>query len=173
MKADREGGRPLDITITKLDVNVITANQGPGRNTFVPPCVYYSYFAFGGSQGKTTAVSSGTVQVILVPSILLVFFQHLFGTLCSSLNKYFMQEKPSAEKQKKALLVFICIPVSPGHSRIIFASPRNFATWADRIIPRWIFHLGQNLILDSDLYLLHVEVNPFFIASFPFLLCTC
>lgn len=128
MKADREGGRPLDITITKLDVNVITANQGPGRNTFVPPCVYYSYFAFGGSQGKTTAVSSGTVQ-----------------------------EKPSAEKQKKALLVFICIPVSPGHSRIIFASPRNFATWADRIIPRWIFHLGQNLILDSDLYLLHVE----------------
>lgn len=72
-----------------------------------------------------------------------------------------MQEKPSTEKQKKALLVFICIPVSPGHSRIIFASPRNFATWADRIIPRWIFHLGQNLILDSDLYLLHVEVIRF------------
>ncbi|XP_019238662.1 PREDICTED: protochlorophyllide-dependent translocon component 52, chloroplastic [Nicotiana attenuata] len=128
VKADREGGRPLDITVTKLDVNSITANQGPGRNTFIAPCLYYSLFAFGGNQGKTSAVSSGAVQ-----------------------------EKPSTEKQKKALLVFICIPVSPGHSRIIFASPRNFATWADRIIPRWIFHLGQNLILDSDLYLLHVE----------------
>lgn len=27
----------------------------------------------------------------------------------------------------------------------------------ERIFPRWIFHIGQNLILDSDLYLLHVE----------------
>lgn len=64
MKADREGGRPLDITITKLDVNTITANQGPGRNTFLPPCMYYSYFAFGGPQGITSAESSGSVQVI-------------------------------------------------------------------------------------------------------------
>lgn len=64
MKADREGGRPLDITVTKLDVNSITANQGPGRNTFIAPCVYYSLFAFGGNQGKTSAVSSGAVQVI-------------------------------------------------------------------------------------------------------------
>ncbi|KAK4371620.1 hypothetical protein RND71_011095 [Anisodus tanguticus] len=126
--ADREGGRPLDITVTKLDVNGITANQGPGRNTFVPPCMYYSSFSFGGPHGKTSAESSGAVQ-----------------------------EKPSAEKKKKAILVFICIPVSPAHSRIIFSTPRNFAVWADLIIPRWIFHLGQNLILDSDTYLLHVE----------------
>lgn len=98
---------------------------------------------------------------------MLSLFQHLFGTLCSRFKYiYSMQEKPSTEKQKKALLVFICIPVSPGHSRIIFASPRNFATWADRIIPRWIFHLGQNLILDSDLYLLHVEVIHFLYCIF-------
>ncbi|EPS70272.1 hypothetical protein M569_04488, partial [Genlisea aurea] len=55
------------------------------------------------------------------------------------------------------MLIFYCVPVSPGHSRLIFASPRNFAVWMERIFPRWIFHIGQNLILDSDLYLLHVE----------------
>ncbi|XP_012835176.1 PREDICTED: protochlorophyllide-dependent translocon component 52, chloroplastic-like [Erythranthe guttata] len=59
--------------------------------------------------------------------------------------------------QKRALLIFYCVPVSPGNSRLIFVSPRNFAVWIERIFPRWIFHIGQNLILDSDLYLLHVE----------------
>ncbi|GFP92479.1 protochlorophyllide-dependent translocon component 52 chloroplastic [Phtheirospermum japonicum] len=49
------------------------------------------------------------------------------------------------------------IPYGPGYSRMIFVSPRNFAVWIDRIFPRWIFHIGQNLIVDSDLYLLHVE----------------
>ncbi|KAM0011817.1 putative pheophorbide a oxygenase [Helianthus debilis subsp. tardiflorus] len=49
------------------------------------------------------------------------------------------------------------MPVGPGNSRLIFASPRNFAVWMDRIIPRWVYHINQNLIIDSDLYLLHVE----------------
>ncbi|KAL9329409.1 hypothetical protein ACSQ67_004412 [Phaseolus vulgaris] len=64
-------------------------------------------------------------------------------------------QKPSA--QKKMSLVFICVPVSPGKSRLIWCFPRNFGLWMDKIVPRWIFHVGQNLILDSDLYLLHVE----------------
>lgn len=62
------------------------------------------------------------------------------------------------EKQRRAALIFICVPVSPGNSRLIWAFPRNFGIWIDKIVPRWIFHIGQNLILDSDLYLLHVEV---------------
>ncbi|KAI3798287.1 hypothetical protein L1987_33558 [Smallanthus sonchifolius] len=49
------------------------------------------------------------------------------------------------------------MPVSPGNSRLIFASPRNFAVWIDRFVSRWMFHINQNLIIDSDLYLLHVE----------------
>lgn len=61
--------------------------------------------------------------------------------------------------QRKAMLIFMCIPVGPGKSRLIFVSLRNFAVSIDRIIPRWIFHVGQNLILDSDLYLLHIEVK--------------
>ncbi|XP_062076553.1 protochlorophyllide-dependent translocon component 52, chloroplastic-like [Humulus lupulus] len=59
--------------------------------------------------------------------------------------------------QKRMVLVFICAPVSPGKSRLIWTFPRNFAIWIDKIVPRWMFHVGQNLILDSDLYLLHVE----------------
>jgi hypothetical protein len=62
--------------------------------------------------------------------------------------------------QRKFALIFICIPVSPGSSRLIWTFPRNFGIWIDKVVPRWMFHVGQNLILDSDLYLLHVEVIP-------------
>ncbi|ONK74783.1 uncharacterized protein A4U43_C03F10100 [Asparagus officinalis] len=61
------------------------------------------------------------------------------------------------KKQRRVLLIFFCIPVSPGESRVIWVFPRNFAVWIDKVIPRWIFHVRNNLILDSDLYLLHVE----------------
>ncbi|CAI0557923.1 unnamed protein product [Linum tenue] len=64
---------------------------------------------------------------------------------------------PSPSTQRRMALVFICIPVSPGYSRLIWAFPRNFGVWLDKIIPRWMFHVPQNLILDSDLYLLHLE----------------
>jgi len=65
--------------------------------------------------------------------------------------------------QKKFALIFFCIPVSPRDSRLIWCFPRNFGLWIDKIVPRWIFHIGQNLIIDSDLYLLHVEVISFII----------
>lgn len=74
------------------------------------------------------------------------------GSLSSSNS-----EKESEGKQRRFLLVFFCVPVSPGRSRLIWTFPRNFAVWLDQIVPRWVFHLGQNLVLDSDLYLLHVE----------------
>uniref|UniRef100_A0A2C9UFS6 Rieske domain-containing protein n=1 Tax=Manihot esculenta TaxID=3983 RepID=A0A2C9UFS6_MANES len=67
------------------------------------------------------------------------------------------KEPSSNVPQRKVLLIFYCIPVSPGKSRLIFTFPRNFGVWIDKIIPRWVFHLGQNLVLDSDLYLLHIE----------------
>ena len=64
---------------------------------------------------------------------------------------------PSA--QGPLVVVFICIPVSPGNSRLIWTFPGNFGIWIDRIVPRWMFHIGHNLVLDSDLCLLHVEVT--------------
>lgn len=63
--------------------------------------------------------------------------------------------------QRKMALIFICVPVGPGKSRLIWVFPRNFGVWIDKVVPRWVFHIGQNLILDSDLYLLHVEVSLF------------
>ena len=80
-----------------------------------------------------------------------------------------MQNPSTSKPVKKVLLVFLCIPVSPGNSRLIFTSPRNFDVWIDRIVPHWIFHVNQNLIIDSDLSLLHVEVLP---GTFPLLFST-
>lgn len=55
----------------------------------------------------------------------------------------------------------MCVPVAPGRSRVIWAFPRNVGVWLDKIIPRWYYHIGQNAILDSDVYLLHIEVTFF------------
>jgi hypothetical protein len=57
--------------------------------------------------------------------------------------------------------VAFCIPVSlsPGRSRLIFGFPSNSGAWLYKIIiPRWFMHINQNRILDSDMYLLHLEV---------------
>lgn len=114
MKADREGGGPVNINITKLDINGFTSKENSGENYFIPPCLFYGYFTPDGGE---------------------------------NMNK------------RKVCLVFFCIPVSPGNSRLIFAGSRNFAVWIDRLIPRWIFHMNGNLVADSDLNLLHLEVN--------------
>ncbi|KAM7497513.1 hypothetical protein LguiA_021927 [Lonicera macranthoides] len=115
VKADREGGRPLDITIENLDINGFTSKSefGVGGNIFIPPCVFYGFANLGAKKGSSL--------------------------------------------QRRFLLIFLCIPVSPGYSRLIYSFPRNFGIWVDRIVPRWMFHVRQNLILDSDLYLLHLE----------------
>jgi len=56
VKADREGGRPLELSIEELDINGYTANQGWGRSKFLPPCIFYAYTPDQPS-------SSGEIQV--------------------------------------------------------------------------------------------------------------
>ncbi|KAF3341662.1 protochlorophyllide-dependent translocon component 52 [Carex littledalei] len=55
--------------------------------------------------------------------------------------------------------IILCIPVRPGKSRVISITAWNFATWADKFVPRWYFYTGANLVidLDSDLFLLHAQ----------------
>ncbi|CAN6308840.1 unnamed protein product [Urochloa humidicola] len=67
----------------------------------------------------------------------------------------------------ETVLVFFCVPVAPGRSRVIWAfpSPRNVGFWLHNITPRWLYHVGQNLILDSDIFLLHVEERKFAAAG--------
>ena len=63
------------------------------------------------------------------------------------------------EEGARFMLVVFCVPVAPGRSRLIWVFPRNFGVWLDLIIPRWLYHVGQNRVLDSDAYILHVEVT--------------
>ncbi|KAK2438191.1 protochlorophyllide-dependent translocon component 52, chloroplastic [Trifolium repens] len=132
-KDDREGGRPLELSIEELDVNGFTATQGWSKTTFMPPSIvcfrftsnntlYDPNFAYSDPNKPTSSV-----------------------------------ETKRSSFQNKLRMIFFCIPVSPGNSRLIWCLPRNYGLWIDKIIPRWIFHLRQNLIIDSDLYLLHVE----------------
>lgn len=124
-KVDREGGRPLNLSVKDMDINGFSTKQDWGSGNFFAPCVYYVYPDPPPDSGNGSESSA-------VP------------------NKV-------SSSQKRPILVFICIPVSPGKSRLIWSFPRNFAVWIDRIIPRWVFHFNQNLVLDSDLYLLHVQ----------------
>ncbi|XP_021728809.1 protochlorophyllide-dependent translocon component 52, chloroplastic-like isoform X2 [Chenopodium quinoa] len=129
VKADREGGSPLNLSVKDMDMNGFTTKQDGGSGKFFAPCIYYVY------PDPPTDNANGSVS--------------------SAVNNKVSSAVVSA--QKRVVLIFICIPVSPGKSRLIWSFPRNFAVWMDQIIPRWVFHLNQNLVLDSDLYLLHVQ----------------
>eukprot|EP01018_Ginkgo_biloba_P032829 Gb_35364 [translate_table: standard] len=69
--------------------------------------------------------------------------------------------KTEAEQRsiKKVVMIFFCIPVSPGKSRLIWTSTWNYRLWLDFLVPRWLPHLQQMLILDSDLCILHIEAH--------------
>lgn len=130
VKADREGGRPVEMSIKKFDIDGFLAKQEWGSSKFMPPCIFYAYSERPSDPGNGTAMSDGSKMT---------------------------QESSAPAATRRMALIFICIPVSPGNSRLIWTFPRNFGVWIDQVVPRWIFHVGQNLILDSDLYLLHVE----------------
>ncbi|KAL5720544.1 Protochlorophyllide-dependent translocon component 52 [Ranunculus cassubicifolius] len=126
-KADREGGKPME-------VNSIQTSDING---------YFAKQERGFSK-------------FIAPCVF--YFMPKFGNPSESASPDSVKEESSkSAKERRLLLIFICIPVSPGKSRLIWAFPRNFGVWVDRIVPRWMFHIGQNLILDSDLYLLHLE----------------
>ncbi|XP_062212753.1 protochlorophyllide-dependent translocon component 52, chloroplastic-like [Phragmites australis] len=89
------------------------------------------------------------------------YFQ--FVAPCTFYGSPFRQE--GKQKTPRVMLVFFCVPVAPGRSRVIWAFPRNVGVWLHKITPRWFYHIGQNLILDSDIYLLHVEERKFAAAG--------
>ncbi|GAQ78701.1 Pheophorbide a oxygenase [Klebsormidium nitens] len=68
------------------------------------------------------------------------------------------KEKDAAKggSGKKIRLCFWLTPVSPGRSRLFYAFPQNFVTWLFALIPRWLLHIRQHSILDSDLMILHL-----------------
>jgi hypothetical protein len=57
------------------------------------------------------------------------------------------------------MLVAFCIPVGPGRSRLIWGFPTNVGAWLTKIIPRWFIHISANSVIDSDAFLLHLQVT--------------
>ncbi|KAG6679542.1 protochlorophyllide-dependent translocon component 52, chloroplastic-like isoform X2 [Carya illinoinensis] len=61
VKADREGGRPLELIIERLDINGFEADQDErSRSKFFPPCVFYAYTDSMVDQTNGSASSAGT-----------------------------------------------------------------------------------------------------------------
>ncbi|MFS8008084.1 putative pheophorbide a oxygenase [Helianthus anomalus] len=60
---------------------------------------------------------------------------------------------------RKQVFTFFCIHVSLGNSRFIGVGLRHFNLWIDPFVLRWMQHILTNLVLDSDLYLLRVQVK--------------
>jgi hypothetical protein len=55
------------------------------------------------------------------------------------------------------MLVFYCVPILPGKTRILARFPRNFLRFAN--LPRWIAHLNSIVFTDGDNSFLHMQVR--------------
>ncbi|TXG65823.1 hypothetical protein EZV62_007098 [Acer yangbiense] len=132
VKADREGGQPLELSVKKLDVNGFVGRQEWGSVKFIAPCTYCMYADDDpvDVQGNGSAKSTGTDEALV---------------------------RPKLSGQQRMVFFFFCIPVSPGNCRLIWGTAKNFGSWIENIIPKWIRHILSNLVVDSDLYLLHIE----------------
>ncbi|XP_021771923.1 protochlorophyllide-dependent translocon component 52, chloroplastic-like [Chenopodium quinoa] len=131
LSVDKEGGKPLNMGVKHLDINGFSTKlDWGGTSRFFAPFVYYVY------PNPSPYNGNGPLSSVVVAD---------------------EDSSPAEPSQRRAILIFLCVPISPGKSRLIWSFPRNFEVWMDQIIPRWVFHLKENLILDSDLYLLHLE----------------
>ncbi|CAL1371323.1 unnamed protein product [Linum trigynum] len=130
-KRDEEGGRPMEFMVNKLGIDGFEGSvESFGEFRFIAPCLFFLPTI---ADEPSANLGNGFV----VPSSA--------ETL-----------KPSTGR--RMALVVLCVPVSPGTSRLIWAFPRNFDIWVDKVVPRWILHMGTNLILDSDLCILHAQL---------------
>lgn len=63
MKVDREGGRPVALSVKKLDINGFDGDQEWGISKFIAPCIFYAYTKPLENQGNGAASSAGTRKV--------------------------------------------------------------------------------------------------------------
>ncbi|KAK0607381.1 hypothetical protein LWI29_014117 [Acer saccharum] len=132
VKIDREGGKPIELGVKQLDINGFIGKAEWGGGNFIAPYIYHAYLDPTADLVKESPSSSGNNAA-----------QIFFGQKL---------QKP------KVLFTFFCVPVSPGNSRLIWCFPNYFGGWIEKFVPKWMFHIGIDLVVqDSDLYLLHVE----------------
>nr|CAD1840390.1 unnamed protein product [Ananas comosus var. bracteatus] len=131
-EADREGGGPIDITITESSKSGFLANLEFGYFKFAAPCLFY------GAGTISRSASSRNVQEQLS---------------CAN-SEYFSSTPAEAQEVSSHIHVYSS---QSWKKPTDFCTSKEFAVWIELFFRRWMRHVGQNLILDSDHYLLHVE----------------
>lgn len=63
MKLDREGGRPVEMSIQKIDINGFIGKQELGGSKFIAPCIFYAYTEPLENQGNGSASSAEANKV--------------------------------------------------------------------------------------------------------------
>ncbi|EFJ09200.1 hypothetical protein SELMODRAFT_130316 [Selaginella moellendorffii] len=136
------------------------------ENLMDPTHVPFAHHKLQGNRNKTGPVSytvnkfdrhgfkgsTGRGDVVFMPPLSFVMEirippkQKVLSKLSSKLE----------ESDKITYTVFMCVPVLPGRSKAFWSFPRNFAKSIHFYTPRWLAHLRHMLVLDSDLYLLHI-----------------
>ncbi|KAH7560365.1 hypothetical protein JRO89_XS10G0005500 [Xanthoceras sorbifolium] len=67
VKVEREGGKPLELSVKKLDVNGFVGRQEWGSVKFIAPCTFCMYADPEDVQGNASASSTGTDEVKVSP----------------------------------------------------------------------------------------------------------
>lgn len=77
MKVDREGGRPLDMKVKKLDINGFLGKQDWGSSNFIAPCIFHAFSDVEVNQENGSAASSDIVKVLHSLHYILLFIGRL------------------------------------------------------------------------------------------------
>lgn len=66
VKADREGGRPLEMSVKKLDVNGFIGKQERSSSIFIAPCIFQFSSDLEVDQGNGSETSAKNKKVLLL-----------------------------------------------------------------------------------------------------------
>eukprot|EP00897_Mesotaenium_endlicherianum_P005418 jgi/Mesen1/4904/ME000244S04073 len=164
--SNRNLGKPISLSVEKITANGYTGQADRGPATFYGPILFKLDHNLPPAKKKDNILSSLTRSQSQVgtegankASPVGQEEGALRGQVAGREEKVELKEaKEEGEGvARRMVMLFYCVPVAPGKSKAFFAFPRNFATQIHTFIPRWLFHLGQLTILDSDLYFLHQQ----------------
>ena len=90
MKVDREGGRPVVLSVKKLDINGFDGDQEWGISKFIAPCIFYAYTKPTENQGNGDASPAGTgkVSICSLYTLLRKKYEMIFHKLVLKTQSY-------------------------------------------------------------------------------------
>lgn len=86
MKLDREGGRPVEMSVNKIDINGFIGKQEWGSSKFLAPCIFYAYTDLMKDQENGSASSAGAEKV----KVNMFHYAQLTVEFCSLFSSYSM-----------------------------------------------------------------------------------